>query len=478
MTTFKRLADNKTKKVQRKTTEQDKAAMAHNIQPPLTPMLPQPGWLTEVSRPTPSPMAQRSWQRIHSALGQPQPGQPGQTNPLQRRLATGHLPSVLRKVGSSRPGLNLKIQRMAFQNTNWEGATAASISSGGGGGVFIFRDRSKTPVVVKPGEQFAEEGALFNELFQDVITNQNLDKAGGKKGKDWQLKVANMRIADQNESTRIKNVLDNLLPDSPSDKRISNGKQALLDTSRPTTVYAYAQGQDFSKYSSKTKQGQTPPDVKDRIKAVSALWSNSGLLTLLGRATAIDIFTGNTDRMIMFNPDNFMVDITSRTKSVTLIDNIFDQAQQGGTFADKAQFLAWIAKQIPTTNTLLKPVDEFINNNFDLIANEIIDSMAFETQQGVYSFLDQSIIGVMQTGFQNNGAQMKQWFSSGLQQGKLALIGSISGIEQRLRNQNPKGRAKQVLQHLVARKLVLSGTNSDTAWRAAHRADFTIGSRN
>lgn len=432
-----------------------------------------------VSRPGNSQRAQQAWQQIQRAIDQ------GKLE-VQRLPLTKGTPkrlkpfgSITRQNNSSRPPLNLKVQRMSFQNTNWEGATSAAISSGGGGGVFIVRDRTKTPIVVKPSEQYAEESVVFGQLFQEVIANQNLSKAGGKKGRDWEMRVPDMRIADQNESTRIKNVMDNLLPDNDSDKRIQNGKNALLDPNRPTTIYAYAQGQDFSKFSSKPKGGQTGPKKGDRVKAVSQLWTNSGLLTLLGRATALDIFTGNTDRMLLFNPDNLMIDISSRTKSVTLIDNIFDQAQQGGTFGDKNQFLTWVNKQLPTPNTVLRPVTEFIADNFALIATEVIAGMAQETIPPVHmSVLSADVHQVMRDGFQQHSPQMEQWFANGLQQGKLALMGSISNVEQQLRNQNPKGRAKQVMQHLVARKLVLSGTAPETAWRVAHRASFTIGTYN
>ena len=364
------------------------------------------------------------------------------------------------------------VQRMAFENTNWNSATSARISSGGGGGVFILNDGGKEPIVVKANETFAEEGRLFSELFQNTFVDTNMDQAGGRKGKEWTMSAPGTRIAQGPEMQLIRDTIDRLLPDSENDPRIARGKAAIVDPQVPTTIYSYASGEDFSKFLYPAKRNeQQPKSAKQRLKAVSELWKGPGLLTLLGRATALDIFTGNSDRMIEFNAENFMVEIGKKKKTVTLIDNIYDAHLAGGTFAGKDAFDQWTAKRILSDaieEGIMIPVEALRAGQYTELAQTVLafftSNLAFNEQS-----LFKGISAEMKVGIQKQLPQMIEWFSTGLQAGFRALLQAVAAVEQRMIDQPLQGRDAEILTNLIARKQYLLGMDANLAWQTAVR---------
>jgi len=377
-----------------------------------------------------------------------------------------------------------KIQRMAFENTNWESAKTAEISSGGGGGAIIIKDKGD-PIVVKASEDSSGEAMLFAQLFSGTMKDDE-NKSG-----DWRVETPGVRLADATESARIKGVLDNLLPDSPDDPRIARSKAALIDGS-PTVIYSYAKGEDFGKYLYQAKKGKQGPKFKERLKAVSQLWTNPSFLHLLGKSTTIDIFMGNTDRLFLFNPDNFMVDLSKKKNRLSLIDNVFDAPLQGGKFETKTDFDQWVSKSdySEELKDMISFVDEFKGDNFEGLARAAVGKIYDEVRYNMPNSIGEDLSNIMREQMDTNFGAMVDWFASGLAEAKGKMMIAVQHAENAIKDGELDLGNKQhrILRHLKARKLYLAGASAEEAWRLSsgfvkgdttglNRSGFKMGSR-
>ena len=376
-----------------------------------------------------------------------------------QELLAHELTHVVQQNGSQlRP--KRRIQRMAFENTNWEAAKSARISKGGGGGAIIIKDKGD-PIVVKASEDSPGEAMVFSQLFGGTMSG------GEHKEGDWQVETPGVRMADNMESARIKAVLDNLLPDSDEDPRIARSKAALMDGS-PTVIFSYAQGGDFGKYLYKAKKDEKGPKFKERLKVVSQLWTNPGFMTLLGKTTAVDLFMGNQDRVFLFNPDNFMVHMGKKKKRLTLIDNVFDAPGQGGKFGDKSDFDDWVGARhySEELNDFTNVTQDFKDDNFEKLAQAAVGMIYDEIRYGGGS-VGKELADIMRAQMDENFGAMATWFANGLAEAKGGMLISVHHLEQAMEGNdiNVGSKQHQILRHLKARKLFLTGASAEEAWR-------------
>jgi Domain of unknown function (DUF4157) len=224
------------------------------------------------------------------------------------------------------------IQRLKFQNTDWEEATRAEVSEGGGSGVIFVSDNSKDPpVVVKPNEIATSEAILAAYLHDQVHKNT-------KKDDKWSIETPNARLADQEESKKIKNKVENLWANrslvakwwanrkSNKDREQREKKLSEALQNPGVMIYTAATGKDFRSILKKSKHSEKKfPSKERKFKENSPLnrfFNDEKFIQALGQIAAVDIYLGNFDRLIgLFNPENFLVD--EESKIIQLIDNVF-----------------------------------------------------------------------------------------------------------------------------------------------------------
>jgi Domain of unknown function (DUF4157) len=351
-------------------------------------------------------------------------------------------PMAERAVGAPQDGwpeaaMTSAIQRMAVNNTDWAAASQVKVNTKGGtGGVFIFNDGGE-PVVVKPGQQLAAEILVAATLGNAVL--------GESDENQWTIGTPQARAASPEEAGVIKARATALLGADAAEDRT----QEALDTlDNPTSVvFAYAAGSDFSELlvqSKHTKKKLRSGRTVRPESAVATLWRDAGPLTLLGQASAVDIFMGNGDRLVMLiNPDNWKVDQGQR--AINLIDNVHESAQ--GVFeleeGDYQYIQAWLQKSWVTN---------FVQGNLATIAHDTIERLSTDLLQ----HMRDEDLPLMTLELQAQAQQMKQWFGSGLQQGKDKLM-SVLDDPDALVAGVPLDKRKNALRSVHARRLLLSG---------------------
>jgi hypothetical protein len=359
------------------------------------------------------------------------------------------------------------IQRaMAFENTNWDSVTSTRFNGGGAGGVFIMYDNpNEEPIVVKSAKLGADQlgNKVFSDLFQSSISDQGLGEAGEGKNA-WALQTPSVRFADQNEVGRIVAAVNRTVGPENIDPESKMGKafEAIQNLQNTTTIYSYAQGKDFTSYYRDTDKSK-----KERKKVVSKLWENPGMMTLLGRTAALDIFVGNDDRLLSnFNPDNFMVHITKGRQVMTLIDNSDGIMSQ--FIGDQNIFNAWERKAYLGNGEPYFPVRLMGQGNTQEIAVQIVSKIIEQSLGDNGSGASEDIRGGMAKPLQKNREIMIQNFAAGLQQARTGLLRGVAQmINGMRRNENMSDRERDALRDLIARYYVLRGESANAAWQTA-----------
>lgn len=94
--------------------------------------------------------------------------------------------------------------------------------------------------------------------------------------------------------------------------RRHRAKTIIGDADKPgTMVFEYAPGQEFKDLLAEQAKHSEPKGAGRHLRKESPvrLFKDRDFVTSLGRFTAIDIFTGNYDRLTqLYNPENFKVD--------------------------------------------------------------------------------------------------------------------------------------------------------------------------
>jgi hypothetical protein len=141
-----------------------------------------------------------------------------------------------------------------------------------------------------------------------------------------------------------------------------------------TMVFEYAGGQEFKDVlTQETKHTEKQLGGRHlRKDSPARLFKDRDFVASVGRFTAIDLFTGNYDRLLRYNPGNFKVDRINQT--ILLIDNV----QQSNEFAFKtfrnlkitltsdAAYGAWSGR---------KETQRLRDGQFGKIADHLIDGI-------------------------------------------------------------------------------------------------------
>jgi hypothetical protein len=244
-------------------------------------------------------------------------------------LKTATAPQQVTQPTAAGSKLAGQIQRkLDWQNTAWGNAKKAWASAGGGAGVLFVTDKPNDaqvdPVVVKTGENAAAETVLAANLYRSG------------KGK-WSAYAPGARVVTPDEGSKIKQAAVNWQI-SEDDKR---AKGIIDGVDKPgAVVYEFAHGKEFKTASTDEFKAKFPQKEFDlnqfetfieesktagkkpfTDKSPLLLLQNAKFVTSLGFTSALDIFTGNWDRLTnMYNPENFMVDMGK--KQIALIDNV------------------------------------------------------------------------------------------------------------------------------------------------------------
>ena len=301
-----------------------------------------------------------------------------------------------------------EIQRLSWQNTSWEDATEVKASGGGARGVLFVKDQtSDPPVVVKSGQMMSIEVPLAASIHQEVLS-------GEREPEEWSTIVPGARIVSPDEGKRIKTVLGDKVQ---GDER---AETILKSVDQPgTLVYQYAPGIEFEQALGKpeeTKHTKRGFLKKRNLKPGSALdvFLDRGFWKTMGKVSAVDIFTGNHDRLIgTFNLANFLVDL--REKRIGVIDNVHLQVMSafvtstGGrsSITPDEAIGAW------TAHPLTK---QFCEGNYD----SIFESVSQQMTSLLHTYIRQKDELFFWSKFDKNEA--KAAFTAGLATGKKRLI--------------------------------------------------------
>ncbi|MFQ5408823.1 MAG: DUF4157 domain-containing protein [Anaerolineales bacterium] len=339
------------------------------------------------------------------------------------------------KIQTDRPANRDSIQRMSWKDTDWSQAKEAWASAGGGSGVlFVKDDTPDPPVVVKSGEDATAETVLAANLHEHV--GRATEDPGG-----WGLTAPGARVISPNEGTSIKQHVSAVIREG--DARAAK----LVDaTDKPGTMaFQYAGGREFEEMMKGTAKHSKKRWFRRRTLRKNSpfnLFRKKSFVEALGRASAVDIFMGNWDRLtVYFNAENFMVDMDSKT--IGLIDNIqMNMEFSFKTFSDERitqtgaeSFRAWSNKDW---------VRNLANDDYIAIANKMIETISDSLDN-----LRDEDKDTIRRKLDKNG-RVVQWLARGLQQGKAQIVSKYHSMESLTEGMAPEDK-QEVLQSLNSR---------------------------
>jgi hypothetical protein len=352
-----------------------------------------------------------------------------------------------------------RIQRLAWQNTQWADATQAYASEGGGSGVLFVKDNTPaSPVVVKSGEEAGPEVALSSSLHKQLWGG---GKDGEEGGEGWGISTPGARMVSEEEAAQMKSALDGKLvanSEAEDPERSLGRGQKLIDSlsGLGTLVFEFASGKDFEKVVKEPKHTRKRwfRRWKRTTRSSSPLFAmlkDAGYIRSLGKVTAIDIFMGNWDRLTMyFNPENWKVDLVK--KAIQLVDNVLMCMEFGfRTFVNKhlnmtgQQFFeSWKAKPY---------AQQLIGGQYAAIAQDAVEKMV----QGINADVRDKDKPLVAKELGKLKPQMVTWFAEGVGQGKTALLAVMQNPEPLLAGLPPAVR-DEVLESIELRVAALGGT--------------------
>ena len=389
---------------------------------------------------------------------------------LQRTVGNQAVQRLLAQSGPRGPvGGNPPIQRkLSWKHTKWDKASYLDASSGGGGGVLFVGEKGRE-VVLKPGEEMATESAMVSMLHNKV--NKKKSSSLFSRGKSPTFSAAGLRVATPKESQEAKAALEPLLDqvgaNAPEVKGTS-GKQFKNDRARElvgklsdpgVVVQDVASGKEFKdaikgveKHTDKSEEG----DVNMARTSPLQVFTDTRSISALGKSTVVDLFTGNRDRLLMYNPENFMV----TPYSITMIDNIWmgtdasyfkttKMEGRNGEFtitADEA-LAAWKADP---------QVQDLAAGKFDAISKMIFDRVADNAARGLTKNDRLAFAAI----FAASEANFIETFSKGLAAGKKDLIKSLGDLlknQASLKKLAPGADLKEIMANVKKRRDFLKG---------------------
>jgi hypothetical protein len=364
-------------------------------------------------------------------------------------------------------GGGARLQRkLAFEDTRWSDAKYLNASSGGGGGVLFVGEQSRE-VVVKPGEDMAIEGAMAAMLHTEVG-----EGVKSKKQTSALTLAPGLRVASPKESRAIKQAVTPLLSlagaNAPDIEGVQ-GKQFLQDRARRlvgaldqpgVVIQDLASGkevkdalQDVAKHSEKKRFGGR------RLRKTSPLriFTDPRAIRALGATTAVDLFTGNKDRLLMYNHQNFMV----TPYNISMIDNIWmgtdmsyfrtsEIIGHGGkkfTITADEGVRAWKADS---------DVKALATGHFETVSTKVFDEISMHAARNTRSVDKKAFKKLMQ----DNQSSFIKEFNKGLAAGREQLLTSLNVLMRnpaKLQKLVPKVDLSEILETMKKRKEFLEG---------------------
>jgi hypothetical protein len=352
-----------------------------------------------------------------------------------------------------------KIQRLAWQNTQWTDATQAYASEGGGVGVLFVKDNTPaSPVVVKSGEEAAPEVALSSSLHKQLWGG---GKGGEEGGEEWGISTPGARMVSEEEAAQMKSALGGKLVPNPEaeDTEWSLGRgQRLIDSlsGLGTLVFEFASGKDFMKVVKEPKHTRKRwfRRWKRTTRSSSPLFTmlkDAGYIRSLGKVTAIDIFMANWDRLTqLYNPENWKVDVVQ--KAIQLVDNVFMCMEFGFRhFVNK--HLNLTGQQFFDSWKANHYAQQLIGGQYAAIAQNAVEKMV----EGINKEVRDKDKPLVAKELDKLAPQMVAWFAEGVGQGKTALLAVMQNPEPLLAGLPPAVR-NEVLESIRLRVVALGGT--------------------
>jgi hypothetical protein len=371
----------------------------------------------------------------------------------------------------------------------------------GQGGVLFVGETDPREVVVKPGEDFAAEGAMAALLHNEV----------GKAGKLGITMAPGFRVATPLESKDIKAALTPLLPTIKTMKvppdRLKFLKHKYRDAKDPNTlkvaienvknqkkvraqqlvdkldepgvaVQDVAAGKGLAKERAAVKQ-----HTEKRLFAGTKLTKDSPLrifkdrrsIQALGMTTAVDLFTGNQDRLLIMNPDNLMIAAYEPGKgrrvqgSLATIDNVYatglmSSFQTRQITNDKRQKVTVTADDTLKTWRQDDDVKALAQGDYDPISKKIFDGMVKKMSEKDTGGAEGNKTDVeLKKVLQSYEPRFLKYFSNGLAAGKRQLLTSIDSMitdPKRLQAHTPGIELSSILSTMKARRDFLKGKST------------------
>jgi len=309
------------------------------------------------------------------------------------------------------------VQRaLAWDKADWSKTRYLDASSGGGGGV-LFAGETGPEVVVKPGEDLPAEGALAAFL---------INKVAGASGTGFGL-APGYRIPGKAEKKDIKSAFAPLVGKPGQKPRVADLVAKLDDAG--VVIQEMGQGKEL-----KEVIKSVPKHTKKKLFGGGArklrkdspmrIFTDARSVRALGSVTAVDLFTGNRDRVFQFNWENMMVS----PYSLTMIDNIW-MGNDASRFRAQKVTLRDGSTQTITVDDALKSwrqdqlVQQLASGDYDKLASYAFERIQDEGSRNLKRRVDQ-------VGFRQAMDAKKELFvstfSDGLRDGKEQLLVSLS----------------------------------------------------
>jgi hypothetical protein len=380
-----------------------------------------------------------------------------------QRLLAHELAHTLQQGGSARrtiQGGPLIQRKLTFEDTRWGDAKYLNASSGGGGGVLFVGEQGRE-VVVKPGEDMAIEGAMAGLLHNEV------GEGAKKKGQSTISLAPGLRVATAKESRAIKQAVTpllNLAGAGAPDIEGTGGKKFLQGRARGlvgrldqpgVVIQDLAAGKEI-KDALKDVPKHTEKKVfggrKLRKTSPLRIFTDPRSIRALGATTAVDLFTGNKDRLLMYNNQNFMV----TPYGISMIDNIwmgtdmsyFRTQEIEGRGNTKITITAdeglrtW--KKDPEVKALA-------GGNFDAITTRVWDELVAYAAKDTRKVDKKAFTKLMN----DNKSKFFKGFNAGLAAGREQLLASLNALMRnpaKLQRLAPKVDLTEILATMQKRK--------------------------
>jgi hypothetical protein len=249
---------------------------------------------------------------------------------LQRKAVNNVFDSEINKTPQSTgtQSMQMVVQRLALNGTNWGNVSTITASAGGVGGVLFMSDAAST-LVVKPNVEADEEmiaSHLHGSLPQPPRDNMH-------NSSRWHISSLSRRFATPADVNDIQNLIPG--PVKAAATPAAKATTLLGQIAVNATMIQEKGGGNAETYEDMLENhknalniipgaNRTGRNRKDKVKDTSPikpLTKDPSFAIALGQLAATDIFLGNFDRLVWAsNIGNLLVD--SGAKTVYPIDNV------------------------------------------------------------------------------------------------------------------------------------------------------------